>query len=96
MRVYLGEGKQVGLRGRPFWYGGMLNVFNTRDGEMLRPDETWSNLDFAKQRFQETYVTLTSRKAGGLMSIHFRPSEFVNKEPWDEVNFRNGRESCFR
>jgi hypothetical protein len=90
VRVYLGEGKQVGLRGRPFWYGGLVNVFNTRDGEMLRPDETWSNLDSAKLRFQDTYVNLTSRKTGGLISIYFRSSEFVNKEPWDEVNFRNG------
>ncbi len=90
VRVYLAEGKQVGLRGRPFWYGGLLNVFNTRDGEMLRPDETWSNLDSAKLRFQDTYVNLTSRKSGGLISIRFSTSEFVDKEPWDEVNFRNG------
>ena len=40
--VYLGEGRQIGLRGRPFWYGGLLNIFNLRDGEMLRPNDTWS------------------------------------------------------
>jgi hypothetical protein len=90
VRVYLDEGRQVGLRGRPFWYGGILNIFNTRDGELLRPDETWSNLDAAKLRFQDTYVALTSRKAGGVISLYFHPCEFVNKEPWNEVNFRNG------
>jgi hypothetical protein len=90
VRVYLGEGKQVGWRGRPFWYGGLLNIFNTREGEQLRPDETWSNLDLVKARFQETYVALSSRKAGGVISLYFRPCEFVSKEFWDTVNFRNG------
>lgn len=90
VRVYLDEGKQVGLRGRPFWYGGILNIFNTREGELLRPDENWANLDSAKVRFQDAYVTLTSRKAGGVISIYFRPWEFVTKEPWNEVNFDNG------
>ena len=90
VRVYLGEGKQVGLRGKPFWYGGLLNIFNTREGEFLRPDESWSNLDFAKMRFQDTYVAMTSRKSGGVISLYFRPGEFVNKESWNEVNFRDG------
>jgi len=90
VRVYLGEGKQVGLRGRPFWYGGLLNIFNIRDGELLRPNADWSNLDEAKARFQDAYLTLTSRKAGGVVSIHFRPSEFVERESWNTVNFRDG------
>ena len=90
VRVYLGEGKQVGLRGRPFWYGGLLNIFNTRDAEQLRPDENWSNLDMVKARFQDTYVALTSRKAGGVISLYFRPCEFVSKDFWNTVNFRDG------
>ena len=90
VRVYLDEGKQVGLRGRPFWYGRLLNIFNTREGEQLRPDATWSNLDMAKVRFQDTYVALTSRKAGGVISVCFHPCEFVHKEFWDAVNFRDG------
>jgi hypothetical protein len=90
VRVYLGEGKQVGLRGRPFWYGGLLNIFNTREGEQLRPDANWSNLDMAKARFQDTYLTLTSQKAGGVISLYFHPCEFVEKEFWDAVNFRDG------
>jgi hypothetical protein len=90
VHVYLDEGKQVGLHGRPFWYGGLLNIFNTRDGVLLRPDATWSNLDMAKVRFQDTYLTLSSRKAGGVISIYFHPCEFVEKEFWDAVNFRDG------
>jgi len=90
VRVYLDEGKQVGLRGRPFWYGGLLNIFNTREGEQLRPNANWSNLDMAKARFQDAYLTLTSRKAGGVISVYFHPCEFVEKDFWDAVNFRDG------
>jgi hypothetical protein len=90
VRVYLDEGKQVGLRGRPFWYGDLLNIFNTRVGEQLRPDATWSNLDSAKARFQDAYLAMSSRKAGGVVSICFHPCEFVHREFWDAVNFRDG------
>jgi len=90
VRVYLDEGKQVGWRGRPFWYGGLLNIFNTRNGEQLRPDENWSNLDSVKARFQDIYVTLTSQKAGGVISLYFHPCEFVSKEFWNTLNFRDG------
>lgn len=90
VRVYLDEGKQVGLRGQPFWYGGLLNIFNTRLGEQLRPDADWSNLDAVKVRFQDAYLTLSSRKAGGVISVHYHPCEFVHKEFWDAVNFADG------
>ena len=90
VHVYLDEGRQLGLRGRPFWYGGLLNIFNTREGEQLRPDADWSNLDTAKARFQDIYLALTARKTGGVVSLHFSPSEFVEKELWNEVNFRDG------
>lgn len=90
IRVYLDEGKQVGLRGQPFWYGGLLNIFNTRNTEDLRPDDDWSNLDMVKARFQDTYLTLSSRRAGGVVSVYFHPCEFVHKEFWDAVNFARG------
>ena len=90
VRVYLDEGKQVGMHGRPFWYGGLLNIFNTREGEQLRPDADWSNLAQAKARFQDFYLALTSRKSGGVISLYFHPCEFVHKEFWDAVNFRDG------
>ena len=90
VRVYLDEGKQVGLKGRPFWYGGLLNIFNTQEGEQLRADESWSNLDAAKAKFQDFYFRMTSRKEGGVISLCFHPCEFVHKEFWDGVNFREG------
>jgi len=90
IRVYLDDGKQVGLRGRPFWYGGLLNIFNLREGEELRPDDAWSNLDTVKVRFQDAYDRISSRKAGGVISIYFHPCEFIHQEFWDAVNFRDG------
>jgi len=90
VRVYLDEGKQVGLKGRPFWYGGILNIFNTQEGEQLRGNETWSNLDDAKAKFQDFYLRMTTRKEGGVISIPFHPCEFVHQQFWDAVNFANG------
>ncbi len=90
VHVYLDDGKQVGLRGAPFWYGGLLNIFNIRGTEQFRPDENWSNLSMVKVWFQDTYLTMTSRKAGGLLSLYFHPCEFVEQQFWDAVNFSEG------
>ena len=35
VKVYLDEGTQVGLEGRPFWYGRLLNIFDTTEGSKL-------------------------------------------------------------
>ena len=80
----------MGLRGRPFFYGGLLNIFNTKEGGELRPNDTWSNLDTAKARFQDAYFAMSSRKGGGVISAMFHPCEFVHKQFWDSVNFADG------
>ncbi len=90
VRVYLDEGGHVGLNGKPFWYGGLLNIFNTSEGPKLRPNDAWSNLAEAKARFQEFYSRLTSQPAGGIISLYFHPAEFVHREFWDAVNFAHG------
>jgi peptidoglycan/xylan/chitin deacetylase (PgdA/CDA1 family) len=90
VKVYLDEGEQVGLNGKPFWYGGLLNIFNTSEGRKLQPDEQWSNLADAKARFQESYLRLTSQREGGIVSLYFHPCQFVHREFWDEVNFAHG------
>ena len=51
VKVYLDEGDQVGLNGKPFWYGGLLNIFNTSEGAKLHPNQDWSNLAEARARF---------------------------------------------
>ncbi len=90
VRVYLDEGRQVGLNGKPFWYDGVLNIFNTKEGTQLEPNETWSNLDDAKAKFQQFYMQMAARKEGGVISIYYHPCQFVHKEFWDGVNFAHG------
>ncbi|HEV2348796.1 MAG TPA: polysaccharide deacetylase family protein [Terriglobia bacterium] len=90
VNVYLDEGEQVGLDGKPFWYGGLLNIFNTREGEQLRSNEDWSNLDDAKIKFRQYYARMTSDPEGGLISIYFHPAEFIHAQFWDATNFLHG------
>jgi len=90
VRVYLDEGQHVSLKGKPFWYGGLLNIFDIKEGSQLRPNADWSNLDQAKARFQEFYMRMTARREGGVISLFFHPCEFVHREFWDAVNFQQG------
>jgi peptidoglycan/xylan/chitin deacetylase (PgdA/CDA1 family) len=92
VKVYLDEAGHVGMNGKPFWYGGLLNIFNTREGSKIRPpnDSDWSGLADARARFQEFYLRMTSKREGGIISLYFHPCEFVHKEFWDAVNFARG------
>ena len=89
VRLYLDEGSQVGLNGKPFWYGGLLNVFNTAEGERLRPDDKWDNLEQSKANFREIYARMSSDPHGGLISLYFHPCEFIHQWFWD-MNFAKG------
>jgi GWxTD domain-containing protein len=86
--VYLDDGLQVGLDGKPFWYGGLLNIFNLKAGSDLHTNDDWSNLDQAKANFKATYDQLSP--SGGVVSIYFHPCEFIHREFWDAVNFAKG------
>jgi peptidoglycan/xylan/chitin deacetylase (PgdA/CDA1 family) len=88
VRVYLDDALQVGLDGKPFWYGGLLNIFHIKAGSDLHPNDNWSNLDQAKASFKATYAELS--QSGGVVSIYFHPCEFIHQEFWDAVNFAKG------
>jgi peptidoglycan/xylan/chitin deacetylase (PgdA/CDA1 family) len=92
VKVYLDEAAHVGMNGKPFWYGGLLNIFNTAEGSRIRPsnDRDWSGIADARARFQEFYLRMTSKREGGIISLYFHPCEFVHKEFWDAVNFAHG------
>ncbi|HLW78893.1 MAG TPA: polysaccharide deacetylase family protein [Terriglobia bacterium] len=90
VRVYLDEAAHVGLNGKPFWYGGLLNIFNTREGPSLRPNDDWTNVEEAKARFQGFYEQFSSQPGGGIVSLYFHPCEFIHREFWDAVNFAHG------
>ena|SRR5215467_1897063 len=86
--LYLDEAEHVGLNGRPFYYGGLLNIFNTKEGQQLRPNEDWNNLEENKAKFRQFYEQLRSN-GGGLISIYFHPCEFIHSQFWD-LNFAAG------
>ena len=89
VQLYLDEGSQVGLDGKPFWYGGLLNIFNTVDGDKLRPNDNWDNLEQSKANFREIYTRMSSQPGGGLISLYFHPCEFIHQWFWD-LNFAHG------
>jgi peptidoglycan/xylan/chitin deacetylase (PgdA/CDA1 family) len=88
VRIYLDDGRQVGLEGKPFWYGGLLNIFNIKAGSDLHHNDDWSNLDEVKANFKVTYGELSP--SGGVVSFYFHPCEFIHREFWDGVNFAKG------
>jgi hypothetical protein len=87
--VYLDDSSQVGLNGRPFWYGGILNAFN------LRGFTTRSGLDSEEavregcKQFEQIRQRAL-REGGGLISIYYHPCEWVHEKFWDGVNFAKG------
>jgi peptidoglycan/xylan/chitin deacetylase (PgdA/CDA1 family) len=89
VRLYLDEGSHVGLDGKPFWYGGLLNIFNTVEGQELRPNDNWDNLERSKVKFRQFYARISSEQHGGLISLYFHPCEFIHQWFWD-MNFAHG------
>lgn len=89
IHVYLDDGEQVGLDGKPFWYGGVLNIFGMKYISDFRPNNDWTNIEEVEANFKKSYTAL-SQSGGGLLSIYFHPCEFIHKEFWDAVNFSHG------
>ena len=86
--LYLDEAEHVGLNGQPFYYGGLLNIFNTKEGPQLRPNDEWTNIEESKTKFRQFYERMTSN-GGGLISLYFHPCEFIHSQFWD-MNFARG------
>src|SRR5712691_6452068 len=87
--VYLDEGVQVGLDQQPFWYGGLLYIYNMGRYQ-IRPnlDHEDRNVDIRRQ-FDAAAQQLAGA-GGGVISTYFHPTEFVTTEFWDAVNFSRG------
>jgi hypothetical protein len=87
--VYLDEGINVGLDSQPFWFGGLLHVFNM-GRFLIRPSlEDESKLPEALQQFDRAAEELATGR-GGVVSTYYHPTEFVHEEFWDAVNFPKG------
>jgi len=87
--VYLDEGEQVGLNDEPFWYGGLLHVFHMGKNQLRADLKEGADMQTAYARFDEAAARLAAG-SGGVISIYYHPTEFVNIEFWDAVNFAKG------
>ena len=87
--VYLDEGTQVGLNNQPFWYGGLLYIFNMGKYSMRAPLDGAGPVEKSYERFDRAASELAAR-GGGVISIYYHPTEFVTTEFWDAVNFAKG------
>ena len=87
--MYLDEGPHVGLGEQPFWYGGLLYVFNMGRFQMRAPLDGGEPRAASYERFDKAAADLEAR-GGGVISIYYHPTEFVTTEFWDAVNFAKG------
>ena len=88
MKVYLDAGRHVALDGKPFFYCGLLNIYqitNMPRTGLVNPGD----LEEAEGKFSAARKQLQA-EGGGLVSIIYHPCEFAHKEFWDGANFRNG------
>ena len=87
--VYLDEGTHVGLNNQPFWYGGLLYIFNMGRYQLRAPLDGDEPLAASFTHFDAAAAELGAR-GGGVISIYYHPTEFVTAEFWDAVNFAKG------
>lgn len=87
VRAYLDSHDQITMDGRPFWYGGLLNLTSLR-GIMSLPLEDGA-LEQAKRTFDRLCAE-QEQEPVGFISIFYHPTEFVFSEFWDAVNFAKG------
>jgi hypothetical protein len=87
--VYLDEGSQIGLGDQPFWYDGVLTIFNMGQ-YLIRPDlDNEQNNPKIYRKFAED-VDRLANNGGGVISTYFHPTGFVHTEFWDGANFNAG------
>jgi hypothetical protein len=89
IRVYLDEGSQVGIDNQPFWYGGLLHVFNMGPYSIRGSLEPKVPLAQSNKVLDDAAAALEKR-GGGLISTYYHPTELVTTEFWDAVNYLHG------
>jgi hypothetical protein len=86
---YLDSGHHIGLHGRPYWYCGVLNVYDMSPNETRMDLYESAGLETGDQDFDRTASRLAG-EGGGLVSIYCHPCEWVHEKFWDAVNFSRG------
>jgi hypothetical protein len=87
--VYLDEGSHVGIDHQPFWFNGLLHIFNMGPFSMRAPLDGRRPAETSYAQFDRAAADLAAR-GGGVISIVYHPTEFVTTEFWDAVNFAQG------
>jgi hypothetical protein len=90
VNVYLDDGEHVQLDGKPFWYGGLLNIFHIDAGRQLEQNDDWSNLESARANFKALHTRMSAEPPGGVVSFMFHPTQLISEVFWDAVNFSHG------
>lgn len=86
---YLDSGNHIGLGGRPFWYCGVLNVYDMSPNETRMDLYAPGGLEKGEADFDQIAARL-QQGGGGLISIYYHPCEWVHEKFWDSVNFSRG------
>jgi hypothetical protein len=89
VKAHMDDGSHLGYNDQPFWYGGMLYIFN------LGPFTVRTGIDSAADLARaiaewDASVRLLRERGGGVMQTYYHPTEFSTTEFWDAVNFRHG------
>lgn len=89
VKVYMDDAGQVGFDEQPFWYGGLLYIFNLGRHTVRAELNDPAALEPAKRRFDEA-VASSRRLGGGVIQTYYHPTEWVTTKFWDGVNFSYG------
>ena len=87
--LYLDEGTHVGLKGKPFYYCGILNVYDMADRSTRMNLEGEDDYQKGIADFRLIHTRLAA-EGGGLVSIYYHPNEFDHTEFWDAVIWSRG------
>lgn len=87
--AFVDEARQISMGNQPFWYGGMLHVFNLGPNTIRVDLNESDKLGEATRKFDEA-ARLLRLQGGGVIQTYYHPNEFVVTEFWDGVNFSRG------
>lgn len=89
IRTYVDEGRHAGIANQPFWWSGLLWVFNLGPYAQRMPLEADASVEDQARKFAAAAAALQAQ-GGGVMHFWYHPNEFVTTEFWDGVNFSRG------
>jgi hypothetical protein len=87
--AYVDEARQILLDHQPYWYGGVLHVYNLGPFGMRADINDRGKLAAAKQQFDDAVAKLRAQ-GGGVIQTYYHPNEWSSTQFWDGVNFSRG------